>query len=606
MPSARFYDESSFGVTVYDGTPDQKITLTSFPFDWLEASVFYTNIQGRPYQGFEYQDYKDKGFNFRIRVKEEGVLPAVAIGINDVAGTGFYSSEYIVGTYGVGNLDFHFGLGWGALNGSNKRFKNPFGLINDEFYNRPIKTEGKGGQFQPSRYFSGNDASPFLGLSYVFNDKVIFKGEYDTTVTPGKMDYEEARKEFSLGIDYSINESFSVGISAERGNYLSLRFAYKNNASRSKKSHQYKPAKEEVNDTKFSRLIKNIENNGIGVKKIYESENEIGLEISQYAHPNLDIVEEIIKSASVDAGIRKDIKREYRIANLKGVSEFDKTFVENSKLIYSKKKTKGFNTKTKIILRPFIASREEFLKMSILVENNSEYIINDSLFFTSNLKYSLWDNFDDLRYPPRDTYPAQVRSDVKDYLKSFDNGIFIGRAQFDYHLTPKKDHHLMVTAGILEEMFLGAGFEYLYFKENTNYAFGIEVFNVKKRDYEMRFGTLDYENKTGFLNYYYRNYNLIPFDAKISYGEYLAGDEGFTIDLSRSFKNGTKFGFFASFTDVTTEQFGEGSFDKGIYFNIPVFGNLNYSWRPLTKDPGQKLIRKNNLYDLLVRFRPIN
>ena len=68
-----------------------------------------------------------------------------------------------------------------------------------------------------------------------------------------------------------------------------------------------------------------------------------------------------------------------------------------------------------------------------------------------------------------------------------------------------------------------------------------------------------------------------------------------------------KFGVFASNTDVTAEQFGEGSFDKGIFFNIPIYGNLiNYTWRPLTKDPGAKLIRQNNLYDLLVKFRPIN
>ena len=40
MPTARFYKESSFGFSVYDGDPDQKITMTSFPFDWLEASFF--------------------------------------------------------------------------------------------------------------------------------------------------------------------------------------------------------------------------------------------------------------------------------------------------------------------------------------------------------------------------------------------------------------------------------------------------------------------------------------------------------------------------------------------------------------------------------------
>ena len=122
----------------------------------------------------------------------------------------------------------------------------------------------------------------------------------------------------------------------------------------------------------------------------------------------------------------------------------------------------------------------------------------------------------------------------------------------------------------------------------------------------MRFGTLEYSNTIGFVNFYYRNHRIIPFDAKISYGEYLAGDEGITLELSRSFNNGTKFGFFASFTDVSPSQFGEGSFDKGIFFNIPVFSNfVNYSWRPLTKDPGAKLIRKNNLHDLIIKFRSL-
>ena len=43
----------------------------------------------------------------------------------------------------------------------------------------------------------------------------------------------------------------------------------------------------------------------------------------------------------------------------------------------------------------------------------------------------------------------------------------------------------------------------------------------------MRFKMQNYENITGSINFYYRNYDFIPFDAKISYGEYLAGDEGF-------------------------------------------------------------------------------
>ena len=88
---------------------------------------------------------------------------------------------------------------------------------------------------------------------------------------------------------------------------------------------------------------------------------------------------------------------------------------------------------------------------------------------------------------------------------------------------------------------------------------------------------------------------------KISAGEYLAGDVGSTIEFSRTYlSSGVRFGAFATFTDVTSKQFGEWSFDKGIFFNIPIYGNLiNYTWRPLTKDPGAKLSRRNNLHDFL-------
>ena len=49
-----------------------------------------------------------------------------------------------------------------------------------------------------------------------------------------------------------------------------------------------------------------------------------------------------------------------------------------------------------------------------------------------------------------------------------DGGVLIGRAQLDYHLTPIKNHHIMMSAGIFEDMFSGAGMEYLYFKPDIN------------------------------------------------------------------------------------------------------------------------------------------
>jgi hypothetical protein len=608
MPSARFYDEAAHGITIYDGAPDQKLTLTASPFDWMEASFFYTNIkecnQDSNFSSSCYQDYKDKGFNFKVRVKEEGIWPAIAIGINDIAGTGFYSSEYIVGSYGIKNTDFHFGLAWGTLNGSNNSFENPLGYLYDGFYDRPTNTEDRGGQFQPSRYFSGKKASLFYGLSHVINERLILKIENDTTNAPGKVGYKESKQKLSYGLDFAINSNFSFGFSFERGNDYSIRLVYKKDSKDSKKTYKYKKAKYDENENKYSKLIKNIENNEIGVNKIIKKGNSIGIELTQFAHPSIEMVEEIISFSALDADIDDDLKINLKSANLSVVENFDDAYGLN---IYTKNKKQGLNTNTFLSLRPYIASREEFFKGALLIENNSEYIFNDALFFNVNIKYSLADNFDDLIIPPENTYPAQVRSDVKDYLRSFGDGIFIGRAQFDYHLTPRKNHHLMISAGILEEMFSGVGFEYLYSKQDSNYAFGFEIFDVTKRDYEMRFGTLDYKNVTGSANFYYRNYDIIPFDAKVSYGEYLAGDEGVTFELSRSFLNGTKFGVFASFTDVSSEQFGEGTFDKGIFFNIPVYGDfINYSWRPLTKDPGAKLNRKHTLHDLLIKFKPYN
>mgnify|MGYP001259640371 FL=1 len=607
MPTARFYDESVHGITLYDGSPDQKITLTSNPYDWFEGSFFYTNIQGKPYPGFEYQDYKDKGFNVKLRLKKEGIFPALAIGLNDFAGTGFYSSEYIVSSYGINNLDIHFGIGWGQLSGTENSIENPFKYINDSFKTRPVRFEGEGGTFNPSQYFSGKKASPFFGLSYVLNDNFLLKFERDTILVNGpRMPYEKRESDYSFGLDYSINNNFSVGASYERGGFLSLKFIYKNNPN-SYEKYEYQGPEIKENDDKYTKLIKNLENNGIGVKKITETSKTIGLELTQFIHPNLNLVEEIISEASKKSGINKAIITDIEIANLKAVSEINDVFRINAKTIYERQTTNRVNTVTQAKLRPFFASREEFFKGAFLIENDTEFILRENLFFNVNLKYSLADNFDDFRFPPQYTYPAQVRSDVKQYLKNIDEGILIGRAQLDFHITPKKDHHFMFTGGILEDMFSGVGFEYLNFKENNNYSFGIEIFNVRKRDYNWGFGHLNYENTLITANFFYRNYGLIPFDLKISAGEYLAGDIGSTIEFSRTFSSGVSFGAFATFTDVSTAQFGEGSFDKGIFFNIPIFGNsIAYTWRPLTKDPGARLLRRNTLNDLLVRLKPIN
>ena len=358
MPSARFYNEAAHGITIYDGAPDQKITMTSFPYNWMEASFFYMNATNsllcrKNLSGKSFcQNYKDKGFNFKFRLKEEDNFPAVAIGVNDVAGTGFYSSEYIVGSYGINMTDFHFGLGWGTLNNLRNDFINPLTYLYNGFNNRPytdpVTFEAQGGQFQLDRYFSGKTVSPFFGLSHIISNKLAFKLEYDTTLTPGLVSYQIPKSDFTYAFELNINDSFIAGLSYERGNYTSFKFIYKNNPKVSKPEYKYKKPEFKGNSSKYSKLIKNLEANGIGVNKILETPKVIGLELSQFSHPNLDIVENIIRSASFDAGIKKPIKKELRVANLQGISEYNKEFKNNSLLIYQRKSKRSFNTKTNL------------------------------------------------------------------------------------------------------------------------------------------------------------------------------------------------------------------------------------------------------------------
>ena len=93
---------------------------------------------------------------------------------------------------------------------------------------------------------------------------------------------------------------------------------------------------------------------------------------------------------------------------------------------------------------------------------------------------------------------------------------------------------------------------------------------------------------------------------KLIGGKFLAGDSGITFDASRRFKSGAQIGAFFTITDISEEEFGEGSFDKGFYINFPLeaFSRKysrdlsGFTLRPLTRDGGAKLIVGHELYGI--------
>ena len=167
-PNAKFMPAASMRFNFSSSFPFEFTTLTASPFSWLEATYRYTEIKNQLYGPFAYsgnQSLKDKGFDLKVKLlNERYYLPAVALGLRDIAGTGFFSSEYLVATKSLGNLDISTGLGFGVL-GRDNNIKNPFIAISDHFGTSRTAYSGGGGEFSYGNWFSG-PAALFGGVEY--------------------------------------------------------------------------------------------------------------------------------------------------------------------------------------------------------------------------------------------------------------------------------------------------------------------------------------------------------------------------------------------------------------------------------------------------------
>ena len=172
---------------------------------------------------------------------------------------------------------------------------------------------------------------------------------------------------------------------------------------------------------------------------------------------------------------------------------------------------------------------------------------------------------------------------------------------------PSKDTFARVTLGYFEQMYGGISTELLWKPSDSRLGLGVEANYVKKRDFDQRFGFQDYDVVTGHASAYYdigRSYF-----AQVDAGRYLAGDYGATFSMMREFANGWRVGGFFTLTDVSSEDFGEGSFDKGITFSVPMSWftgrpskqSLGQTIRPIQRDGGARVYVPGRLYNQVNR-----
>lgn len=135
------------------------LNFQALPF--LETSFRFAQLlNGRAGSGTT----TDRSFDLKLRLLEESeYIPAFVVGLQDFAGTGLYSGEYIALSKRWADFDFTLGYGWGRT-GTTGMLTNPLVYLNESFRTRP-RDVGQGGV--PSNvYFQGEDTSLFGGVEW--------------------------------------------------------------------------------------------------------------------------------------------------------------------------------------------------------------------------------------------------------------------------------------------------------------------------------------------------------------------------------------------------------------------------------------------------------
>ena len=118
LPSAETHEEQSIYLTLNKSNFTKLGTITVTPFKWIEASYFYYRPDDLLW-GDSKGLYLDKGFNVKFSYKPKSILlPRFAVGLDDFAGTGQFTKEYIVSTYNFNNFKLTTGIGWGKFVGN--------------------------------------------------------------------------------------------------------------------------------------------------------------------------------------------------------------------------------------------------------------------------------------------------------------------------------------------------------------------------------------------------------------------------------------------------------------------------------------------------------
>ncbi|MGL1565015.1 YjbH domain-containing protein [Vibrio parahaemolyticus] len=676
MPTGRMAPEGEFNFSVTSNNEYLFYNATIQVMPWAEATIRYTIVDGLPYctdpRFCGDNEYTDKGIDFKFRLLEESqYVPEVSFGIRDFAGTGLFDSEYFAATKqysnkNLGTFDFTLGIGWGSL-GSRGNITNPACKISDRFCNRPDDYQLTGGTTNYDRFFKG-PAALFGGIEYqTLHEPLRFKVEYDSNDYSGDFPVVQGGIDMTPHTPWNFGALYRVGIadfrlSYERGDTLVAGLTLSTNFNDMPSFWRDTPTPEvkdnqpeELSDVDWERVTEDLDKiagykqtqvfvNGntvsvVGEQKKYRDRNEAHEKAAAVLYNEMPthidtytINERSRGLVGEQTIISKDKYRDFAEVNYitPAIEDATSTSSEKPKGKPAYDDFARFDWGFAPKLVQTLGNAEDFYLFSIGLSGSASYWLTDNLEIGGSLYWDWYNNYDKFNYvtPPDGTTVPRVRTMFRAYQN--EHAVTMSNLQLTWFQEYSNTMDQQFYAGYLESMFAGVGTEFLYRPQGANWAIGADVNVISQRDPQSYFGVYDgkWQNVpeygrpfqvidkgfTGFVSgYYYPQWDFLQdLMIQVDVGQFLAGDVGTQINVSKQFKSGVIAGAFASFTDLSAEEFGEGSFTKGFYLSIPFDimtvkpsnNRANFSWQPLTRDGGQKLGRKYNLIELTDERNP--
>ena len=634
-PSARQMPDGHLAATVSSNPVVNIFNITYQATPWLETTFRYSVFN--PYGQQASSDVlRDRSYEAKFRlVRESDLFPELAVGIRDILGTGVWGGEYLVGTKQIGPAEISLGLGWGRF-AERDELKNPLGIIDAGFENRPSRRDtggALGGEVRGSSFFRG-DVGVFGGVRYRISPawSALVERNSDSYRREQRFGSLNDQSQLNFGIDWSPHPAISATVSYQHGDYwgLTLRSVGDFKAPVPRKYQSLDSSLDVAGrgqaplflnlDSWYDKLLFDAERSGL---RLYSASNvpgssEVTLEIAndryaqagdavhqallltelhlpkEYRYVNLLVSEQELPAATVR--YQRQTSNEWSLTESRVGSTGRVSILPPSEAIRSSYQTDfGYphlRLGADLSMRVQLMDPNEPLKHQLYVRGTAALEVSRNWNLWSSYTLDLTNDFNTKR--PSDSVLPRVRSEINRYLTEGENGI--DSFYLEYKDLVAKDLIFRGYGGVLEEMFGGVGGEFLWSPFMRRWALGLNLNWVKQRDFAKDFTFQDYSTVTGHLSMFYAS-PWYDFDVGIHVGKYLAGDRGFTLETRRTFDNGFSIGAFFTRTDVSKEDFGEGSFDKGLYLRIPfnlftlfnTRSNYRTIIRSIERDGGRRL-----------------